>query len=276
MTIGAIGLLARRREMVGGNTRERLSPERAVLKLLTLRSRWIEAVTFDGRFSAIEKVIGAGCVSRYLNRDPNNERFGMFWMSHGRIGLEQSLASCAPARDWLTTEWLPKYAPELNDIERSWRDLKRHFLAHQTFADIDHLDRAVHKAIADMNHEQPITPVDQSANRCLEAAPPFDDAHDHFGYRGRLSVRATTSMREPSDPAAGVRSGVGQGPREIWWCIDWGAVRRSVRHQMLATAKSGWQGSATPPRCCHADGPNLPATTRRRRSGARAGAAINP
>jgi hypothetical protein len=96
MTIGAIDLLARRREMVGGNTRERLSPERAVAKLLTLRSRWIEAVTFDGRFSAIEKVIGAGCVSRYLNRDPNNERFGMFWMSHGRIGLEQSLASCAP------------------------------------------------------------------------------------------------------------------------------------------------------------------------------------
>jgi hypothetical protein len=90
MTIGAIDLLARRREMVGGNTRERLSPERAVLKLLTLRSRWIEAVTFDGRFSAIEKVIGSGCVSRYLNRDPNNERFGMFWMSHGRIGLELS------------------------------------------------------------------------------------------------------------------------------------------------------------------------------------------
>ncbi len=28
-------------------------------------------------------------------------------------------------------EWLPKYAPELNDIENSWRDLKANFLAHQ-------------------------------------------------------------------------------------------------------------------------------------------------
>ena len=58
------------------------------------------------------------------------------------------------ARDWLTIEWLPKYAPELNDIERSWRDPKRHFLAHQTFTDIDHLDHAIHKGIADMNHER--------------------------------------------------------------------------------------------------------------------------
>jgi transposase len=34
---------------------------------------------------------------------------------------------------WLTIEWLPKYAPKLNDIEEVWRDLKRHHLAHQTF-----------------------------------------------------------------------------------------------------------------------------------------------
>jgi len=51
-------------------------------------------------------------------------------------------------------DWLSKYAPELNDIERSWRDLKRHFLAHQTFADIDDLDRAIHQGIADMNRER--------------------------------------------------------------------------------------------------------------------------
>jgi len=37
--------------------------------------------------------------------------------------------------DWLTVEWLPKYAPELNDIEIVWRDLKAHHLAHQTFTD---------------------------------------------------------------------------------------------------------------------------------------------
>src|SRR5690242_10988685 len=43
-------------------------------------------------------------------------------------------------RTWLTVEWLPKYAPELDDpgsrpgqaIERCWRDLKRHHLANRT------------------------------------------------------------------------------------------------------------------------------------------------
>jgi transposase len=37
---------------------------------------------------------------------------------------------------WLTAEWLPKYAPELNDIEAVWRDLKVHHLAHQTFTEV--------------------------------------------------------------------------------------------------------------------------------------------
>jgi hypothetical protein len=42
----------------------------------------------------------------------------------------------------------------LNDIEQSWRDLKCHFLAHQTFSDLDHLDHAIQKAITDMNRER--------------------------------------------------------------------------------------------------------------------------
>jgi transposase len=40
--------------------------------------------------------------------------------------------------------WLPKYAPELNDIEVVWPDLKAHHLAHQTFTNADALDRAIH------------------------------------------------------------------------------------------------------------------------------------
>lgn len=58
----------------------------------------------------------------------------------------------AERASWLTIEWLPKYAPELNDIERSWRDLKRHHLANRSFADADHLDQAIHHAIATINH----------------------------------------------------------------------------------------------------------------------------
>ena len=38
--------------------------------------------------------------------------------------------------------------PELNDIERCWRDLKQHYLANRTFADPDALDRVIHDAVA--------------------------------------------------------------------------------------------------------------------------------
>ena len=57
-------------------------------------------------------------------------------------------------RPWLTLEWLPKYAPELNDIERCWRDLKQHQLANRTFADPDALARAIPDAVARLNHER--------------------------------------------------------------------------------------------------------------------------
>ena len=75
-------------------------------------------------------------------------------LDNGPIHTSKASRAALAARPWLTVEWLPKYAPELNDIERSWRDLKRHFLAHQTFSDPDHLDHAIHKAIADMNRER--------------------------------------------------------------------------------------------------------------------------
>jgi transposase len=75
-------------------------------------------------------------------------------LDNGPIHTSKASQAALAARPWLTVEWLPKYAPELNDIERSWRDLKRHFLAHQTFSDIDHLERAIHLGIADMNLER--------------------------------------------------------------------------------------------------------------------------
>jgi transposase len=70
-----------------------------------------------------------------------------------------SLAALAARVHWLTTEWLPKYAPELNDIELVWRDLKAHHLAHQTFADADALDRAIHRAVGALNDERMALPL---------------------------------------------------------------------------------------------------------------------
>jgi transposase len=68
-----------------------------------------------------------------------------------------AMAALATRAHWLTVEWLPKYAPELNDIETVWRDLKAHHLAHQTFDDIDALDDAIHQG--------PSTPSMTSAPR---------------------------------------------------------------------------------------------------------------
>jgi hypothetical protein len=68
-------------------------------------------------------------------------------------------AALAERAHWLTVEWLPKYAPELNDIEPIWRDLKRHYLAHQTFTGPDDLDRAIHDAVTKLNAERNRDPL---------------------------------------------------------------------------------------------------------------------
>ena len=67
---------------------------------------------------------------------------------------KRSFAALAARAHWLTVEWLPKYAPELNDIEPVWRDLKAHHLAHQTFTDVAALDQAIHDAVIDLTRER--------------------------------------------------------------------------------------------------------------------------
>jgi transposase len=71
--------------------------------------------------------------------------------------IQTSKATCAALAErasWLTIEWLPKYAPELNDIEELWRDLKRHHLAHQTFTGPDDLEHAIQEAVRKLNLER--------------------------------------------------------------------------------------------------------------------------
>lgn len=65
-----------------------------------------------------------------------------------------TLAALAARQHWLSVEWLPKYAPELNDIEVVWHDLKAHHLAHQTFGDVEALDREIHAAVEALNRER--------------------------------------------------------------------------------------------------------------------------
>ena len=75
-------------------------------------------------------------------------------MDNGPIHTSKLTARALAARPWLTVEWLPKYAPELNAIERCWRDLKRHHLANRTFVDADDLDRTIRCAVATLNQER--------------------------------------------------------------------------------------------------------------------------
>ena len=70
-----------------------------------------------------------------------------------------SRAALAQRAHWLTVEWLPKYAPELNDIEGVWRDLKRHHLAHQTPSGPEELDRAIQEAVIKLNAERSRHPL---------------------------------------------------------------------------------------------------------------------
>jgi transposase len=91
-------------------------------------------------------------------------------LDNGPIHTSAASRRALAARPWLTVEWLPKYAPELNDIERSWRDLKRHYLAHRTFRDADRLDRAVIDAVQALNRERQT----QRARPSLELLRPDD------------------------------------------------------------------------------------------------------
>src|SRR3954451_3447946 len=75
-------------------------------------------------------------------------------LDNGPIHTSKLTTKALAQRPWLTLEWLPKYAPELNDIERCWRDLKQHQLANRTFTDADALARATPDAVARLNHER--------------------------------------------------------------------------------------------------------------------------
>jgi transposase len=75
-------------------------------------------------------------------------------LDNGPIHTSKATAAALSERGWLSVEWLVKYAPELNAIERDWRHLKRHFLANRTFADVEELERSIHQAVSEINQER--------------------------------------------------------------------------------------------------------------------------
>ena len=81
-------------------------------------------------------------------------------LDNGPIHVSKATrAALAERAHWLTVEWLPKYAPELNDIEVVWGDLKAHHLVHQTFTDPDVLDESINHAVDALNSGRKRNPL---------------------------------------------------------------------------------------------------------------------
>src|SRR5271157_2048465 len=122
-------------------------------------------------------------------------------LDNGPIHVSKAATAALAARaHWLTVEWLPKYAPELNDIEPVWRDLKAHHLAHQTFTDADDLDRAVHAAVATLNTERNSRPlVNQRISAMKMASQALASRGVSRGLEGDVVAEAFEAALEVGD-----------------------------------------------------------------------------
>lgn len=128
---------AKRRAMLGA-----FDPIRVELLVHTSASKC--STDFIDLLNALEASYGGATRTRPL----------VAVMDNGPIHTSKLTTKALAERPWLTVEWLPKYAPELNEIEHSWRDLKRHHLANRTFVDADDLDCTIHRAVDRLNRER--------------------------------------------------------------------------------------------------------------------------
>lgn len=120
--------------------------DHAAGKLIVHRSRTKRSTDFIALLECLDPLYGP--------RPGRAAKPVIMVLDNGPIHISKLSRAALDKRSWLTVEWLPKYAPELNDIERSWRDLKRHFLAHQTFRSVDELDAAVALSVERLNQER--------------------------------------------------------------------------------------------------------------------------
>lgn len=62
----------------------------------------------------------------------------------------------ARGASWLSVEWLPAYAPDLNPVEALWSHAKYTALANFVPDDVAHLEDAVIEAVGDTHFNQPL------------------------------------------------------------------------------------------------------------------------
>jgi transposase len=123
-------------------------------KLIVTTSRTKRSADFIAHLEALDRLYGP--------RPGAPTKPVVLVLDNGPIHVSKaSRAALAERAHWLTVEWLPKYAPELNDIEIVWGGLKARHLAHRTFIDLDSLDSAIHRAVADLNSARNRHPLDR-------------------------------------------------------------------------------------------------------------------
>ena len=121
-------------------------------KLIVHTSRSKKSADFIAHLEQLDPIYGP--------RPGRRRRPVVLVLDNGPVHLSKASRAALQAREhWLTVEWLPKYAPELNDIEIVWGQLKASHLAHQTFANADALEPAIHTAVANLNAERSRLPL---------------------------------------------------------------------------------------------------------------------
>ena len=122
-------------------------------KLIVTTSRTKRSSDFIAHLQALDRLYGP--------RPGAPAKPAVLVLDNGPIHVSKaSGAALAERAHWLTVEWLPKYAPDLNDIEIVWGDLKARHLAHQTFTDLDSLDSTIHNAVSGLNSARQRDPLD--------------------------------------------------------------------------------------------------------------------
>lgn len=131
------------------------SKKRAILGVHDAATGGLGIITSDTKRSSdfvrlLEEVVD----ERFGPRPGQSRPEVVLVLDNGPIHTSKVTTKALAQRPWLRVEWLPKYAPELNDIERDWRHLKRHYLANQVVNGVTDLDQRIHAGVQAINEQR--------------------------------------------------------------------------------------------------------------------------
>jgi transposase len=119
--------------------------EHSTGEMTVVTSRSKKSIDFIGMLEVLDRKFGP---EPQLHRKPT-----VMVIDNGPIHTSKlSAKALAERATWLTTEWLPKYTPELNDIERDWKHLKEKEIANTCVDGCpERLEALLNEGIANVN-----------------------------------------------------------------------------------------------------------------------------